>query len=121
MKTEIGSHEEKTGIQEEIFRDMSDGILYVDLKGVIRLVNPAAERILDAHSSDLIGKGFARYFFQEKDYPENDAFIQMVVGAIYDRSQTHRGVVSYFTGEESTGCIRRPDGAGPSVQAIDAG
>lgn len=85
-------------IQESIMRDMSEGVMTIGLDGVIGYVNPAAAQILDRGAEALMGQKFMRCFFE---YPENDAFNQTILDAVYDTTKAHRNVVPYFTGAET--------------------
>lgn len=92
MKTD-DTHEQF--ISRSILRDMSEGVLTLGLDGIVTFVNPAAEQILSLSAAKLVGKPFAASFFER---PENDAFNQTVLDAIYDSAATHKNVVSYETG-----------------------
>ena len=85
-------------IRESIIRDMSEGVMTVGFDGVINYVNDAALRILDREAGELLGRRFGACFFE---YRENDAFIQAVLDAVYDRGHTHETVAPYFTGDET--------------------
>ena len=82
-------------IHESIMQDMTEGVMTIGLDGVITYVNPAAASILEMDAHDLAGKKFLQCFFE---YPENDAFNQTILDAVYDSATTHRNVVPYFTG-----------------------
>lgn len=73
-------------ISRSILRDMSEGVLTLGLDGIVTFVNPAAERILSLDAAKLVGKRFAASFFER---PENDAFNQTVLDAIYDSTASH--------------------------------
>ena len=85
-------------IRESIIRDMSEGVMTVGFDGVINFVNDAALRILDREVGELLGRRFGACFFE---YRENDAFIQAVLDAVYDRGRTHEAMAPYFTGSET--------------------
>ena len=80
-------------IRKSIITDMSEGVMTIGFNGVISYVNPAAEAILGMKAEALVGKAFARCFFE---YSENDAFNQCVLDAIYDASRVHRNIVPYY-------------------------
>ena len=82
-------------IHKSIMQDMTEGVMTIGLDGVITYVNPAAETILGMTAQDLAGKKFIQCFFE---YPENDAFNQTILDAVYDSATTHRNVVAYYTG-----------------------
>ena len=81
-------------IRERIIQDMSEGVMTIGLDGIITDVNPAALRILDRTSEELLGQRFARCFFE---HPENDAFNQTILDAIYDATVSHENVVPYYS------------------------
>ena len=80
-------------IHKSIITDMSEGVMTIGFNGVISYVNPAAEVILGMRAEALVGKAFAHCFFE---YPENDAFNQCILDAIYDASCVHRNIVPYY-------------------------
>lgn len=81
-------------IRENILLDMSDGVLTIGFDGILTSLNPAAGRILAVEPEKLIGKPFALCFF---DRPENDAFNQTILDAVYNPAASHRNVVPYST------------------------
>lgn len=85
-------------ILESIMRDMSEGVMSIQLDGLITYVNPAAAAILGKSIESLVGQRFMRCFFE---YEENDAFNQTVLDAVYDTSVSHRSIVPYFTGTKT--------------------
>ena len=82
-------------IHKSIMHDMTEGVMTIGLDGVITYVNPAASSILGISSEALIGKKFIQCFFEN---PENDAFNQTILDAVYDSAVTHKNIVSYDTG-----------------------
>lgn len=88
---------------------MSEGVMTIGFDGVITHVNPAAETILGRPADALQGRRFARCFFE---FPENDAFNQVILDAVYHPGRTHKSVVAYFSGDETrqlqitTSCLR---------------
>ena len=76
-------------IRKSIIEDMSEGVMTIGFNGIISHVNPAAEDILGMKADALVGKSFARCFFE---LPENDAFNQCILDAIYDASCAHRNI-----------------------------
>lgn len=82
-------------IQTGILRDMSEGVILISPDGIISLVNPAAEHILDRRAEEMLNKSFARCFFE---YPENDEFNQTILDAVYDPAARHVNLVPYYTG-----------------------
>ena len=85
-------------IQESIIRDMSEGVMSIDLNGIINYVNPAAASILGFETEQMLGKRFARLFFGSE---ENDKFNQTVLDAVYESAVSHKNIVPYFTGIET--------------------
>ena len=84
----------RTMIYESIIRDMSEGIMTIDLNGVIDSFNPAAEQILNQKSGEVIGKRFADFFITNQ---ENDIFNQSVLDAIYDPKVRHIKMVPWYS------------------------
>ena len=84
-------------IHRSIMRDMTEGVMTIGFDGVITYVNQAAASILKMDIDALCGKRFLQCFF---DYPENDAFNQTILDAVYDAATTHRNVVPFYTGED---------------------
>ena len=82
-------------IHKSIMQDMTEGVMTIGLDGVITYVNPAASSILGIASHALMGKKFIQCFFEN---PENDAFNQTILDAVYDSAVTHKNIVSYDTG-----------------------
>ena len=84
-------------VHKSIMQDMTEGVMSIGFDGIITYVNPAAASILEMDARELTGKKFIQCFFE---YPENDAFNQTILDAVYDSATTHRNVVSYFTGRD---------------------
>ena len=84
-------------IHKSIMQDMTEGVMTIGLDGVITYVNPSAATILGMSVQDLSGKKFIHCFFE---YPENDAFNQTILDAVYDSATTHRNVVTYYSGTD---------------------
>lgn len=82
-------------IYKSILASMSEGLIVTSMKGVVTHCNEAAYELLDMKADDLLGKKIARCFYK---YQENDDFNQAILNAIYDRSSTHKTIVSYFNG-----------------------
>lgn len=89
---------QKSFIYESIINNMKEGILTIDFKGKITSLNPAAERILEIKSEDIVNSTLIESFF---DLEENDDFNQTILDAVYETSVTHNRVVSYCTGEKT--------------------
>ena len=82
-------------IQKSIIRDMAEGVMTIGLDGLIGYLNPAAEQILGMEAECLQGQPFAANFIE---FEENEAFVQLILDAIYDRSRTHESIVPFYTG-----------------------
>ena len=82
-------------IHKSIMHDMTEGVMTIGLDGVITYINPAAASILEICSDELLGKKFIQCFFEN---PENDAFNQTILDAVYESAVTHKNIVSYNTG-----------------------
>lgn len=86
-----------TFIYQNILTDMSEGVLVVNLKGKITMLNPAASELLGL-SPDVVGKSFVSVFFESNI--SNDEFTQMIVNAIYEKDVKHNIVLTYNLEEE---------------------
>ena len=75
--------------------DLAEGVMALGFDGVVTLVNDAALEILDKPREALVGLPFARCFFDE---PENDAFCQCVLDAVYDKTRRQERYVPYTAG-----------------------
>ena len=82
-------------IQSNVISDMAEGVMAVRFDGVIELVNDAALDILEKTGRELVGISFARAFF---DGEENDAFIQVVLDAVYEKGRRRESYVPYRVG-----------------------
>lgn len=84
-------------IQKSIIRDMAEGVMTIGQDGLIGYVNQAAANILGFAADELLGRSFAVCFFEHE---ENEAFVQLVLDAIYDQSHSHEGIVPFYTGSK---------------------
>ena len=79
-------------LMKRITRDVSDGILVLDVHGNVTFINPAAEKLLalklkvgDKYAAVMLGDGSR----------ENDSFHQLLLDAVYDKEQLHREEIVY--------------------------
>lgn len=86
----------KKFLHTKILSGVSGGIFYID-KGKISYANPAAENILGKSADEMVNKTFAEIFV---NYAKNDDFVQVILDAIYDLSNSHENIVGYFDGEK---------------------
>ena len=84
-------------LYKSIISSMNEGLLVINLKGIITHCNESASTLLNVDSKNLIGKKIALSFYK---YKENDEFNQAILDAIYDRDKRHNTIVTYFTGTE---------------------
>lgn len=82
--------------------DLAEGVIALGFDGVVKLANDAALDILEKPREALVGLPFARCFFDE---PENDAFCQCVLDAVYDKTRRQERYVPY-TAEGRTKQLR---------------
>ena len=80
-------------IQSSIIADMAEGVMVLRFDGVIELANDAALQILEKTAKELVGSSFAHAFF---DREENDAFIQSVLDAVYEKRRRMESYVPYL-------------------------
>ena len=83
-------------VYQNIIRNMSEGVLTIDLSGRIIDVNTAASGILEKPAQDMMGQPFAMLFFEDS---RNDVFNQYVLDAVYDVSAVKEGYCSYWAGD----------------------
>lgn len=78
-----------------VLRDMNDGLLVLDPQGHILSCNGHATRMLGL-SSEAAGQSYAALLGDGEQ--ENDAFHQLILDAVYDKSAAHEGVAPYRSG-----------------------
>lgn len=98
MKSERDNVEQEAAIYKNILENMSGGVMTIGLDGRIITFNPAASKILDRRTEDVLDRRFAAVFFDEE---LNDAFNQTILDAIYESSISHNRTVEFFTGEQT--------------------
>lgn len=87
-----------TGLSlENLMRDIAQGIIIIDLDGVIIYANPAAARILNREEKDILGKSFTKCYFCVEG---NMSFNQTILDAVQGITTSYRGVIPYFSGEQ---------------------
>ena len=91
-------NEQKQFIYESIIRDMSEGIMTINLDGVVDSINPAAEKILGKRREEVLGRQYAQVFILDR---ENDVFNESVLAAIYDPTARHEKIVPWHTGDRT--------------------
>lgn len=82
-------------MRSRALEDLAEGVMALGFDGVVELVNSAALDILEKPREALVGRGFAQSFFDE---PENDAFCQCVLDAVYDKTRRQERCVPYTAG-----------------------
>ena len=98
--------------RNSIIRDMSEGVMAIRFDGVIELVNESALTILEKAKDELEGKSFAGAFF---DGEENDAFIQCVLDAVYEKGIRRESYAPYRTARGTrqlrvvSSCLRKQE------------
>ncbi|MDO4562710.1 MAG: adenylate/guanylate cyclase domain-containing protein [Clostridia bacterium] len=84
-------------IYKSIVKDMTEGVLTINMQGRITSINAASNRILSLEE-DICGMPFAQVFFKHE---ENDAFNQTILNAVYERTVAHNEIVDFYNGETS--------------------
>ena len=79
-------------------RDMTDGVMIIDLKGEITYINPSGIAMLGI--DDTIGEEFSYAEFMARDEENNDVFHQFILDAVYQKNKIHSGVAEYVKGKE---------------------
>ena len=78
---------------QRITRDITDGLLLVDLNGTIKYINPQGKEILN--DPDIKeGIKFAQLMKADRS-GLNDEFYQYLLDSIYDKKETHSGALTY--------------------------
>lgn len=78
---------------ERITRDITDGLMLVDLGGTIRYINPQGYTILNNPAVKENIKFVELMKLDKSD--KNDAFYQYLLDSIYDKQETHSGALIY--------------------------
>jgi PAS domain S-box-containing protein len=84
-------------IAANILRNMAEGVICLDLHGRIVDFNPAGAAILGLDAAECEGGSFAEVFLGIEG---TDAFVQVVLDAIYDASIAHEKVISFPANDE---------------------
>jgi adenylate cyclase len=82
--TAAGRH--TAAIHESILMQMSDGVLTIDLSGIVVSLNPAAGAILGLDPAEVLGRPFAETFLVE---PCFETLTELVLKAIYEAETIH--------------------------------
>ena len=77
-----------------ILRDMSDGVLVLDMQGNILYLNEQGQTLLGVEK-DCTGLKYTAAFWQQDTDGQNDAFHQFVLDAVYDKEHAHSGEAPY--------------------------
>ena len=87
-----------------ITRDITDGLIVIDLKGTVVYINPSAKNILN---NPALAEG-AKYadFMASDNVTANDGFHQYVLDCIYDKNAEHIGLVNYTCPDGSRYILR---------------
>lgn len=85
-------------VRNNILQNMTEGVMYVNFKGVICFFNSAAEKILGHKAEDVVGQSFATCFIDEE---ENDEFVQNVLDVVYGKKQSYAKILPYVTNGET--------------------
>lgn len=85
-------------LQLHIVNNLTEGIIVTDMNGTVLFTNRAACSILRLDAKNVNGRKFAELFFGD---PENDAFTQTVLDALYASDKLNSSVVSFHTGKDT--------------------
>lgn len=85
--------ERMQSVQANLLRDSSDGIIIIEQNGTILNINPRAMELFGI-PDDYRSKTYAECFMKN-DKEENDNFHQLVLDAILDVENVHRGQANY--------------------------
>lgn len=92
---------EEKGIIPRILRDMNEGVLVLDRKGVILYLNEKGRTLL-GKTENPEGKKYSVAFLAEETDGTNDGFHQFVLDAVYDKENAHSGEVVYKSTNQET-------------------
>ena len=76
-----------------VLRDVTDGVMLLDLHGTVMYVNPSGMRIL-ALDNRVIGQKYAPTMIEGG--VANDSFHQFLLDAVYDKGNAHHGSCDYY-------------------------
>ena len=87
--------ENKNGLEYlyRITRDITDGLIVLDVKGTVIYVNPSAKKILDTPELEE-GKKYAEFMAADTT-GVNDDFHQYVLDCVYDKDRDQTGFLNY--------------------------
>lgn len=77
-----------------VLRDMNEGVLVLDTRGVILYLNGKGRALL-GKTENPEGKKYSQAFLAEETDAVNDAFHQFVLDAVYDKDKAHCGEAAY--------------------------
>ena len=86
-------------LYENILDNMRDGVISVDLDGLVMTFNDAAGSILDTDNKEIINQNFAKLFFID---PRNDEFSDIILESIYKSNVTQKLELTYPLTRSST-------------------
>ena len=81
-------------IVQRITRDITDGLLLVDLSGEVVYINPQGRELL-GNPELKEGMKYAEFMAMD-DSEKNDEFHQYVLDSVYDKKKTHVGAIKYI-------------------------
>lgn len=84
-------------LYENILDNMRDGVISVDLDGLIMTFNDAAGHILSPPDNDIVNQNFSKLFFMD---PRNDEFSDIILESIYKSNITQKAIVKYYHHEK---------------------
>ncbi|MFW6323446.1 MAG: PAS domain S-box protein [Desulfovibrionales bacterium] len=82
-----------TLFHKNILENMHDGVMTLDMKGIVVMFNPAASKILGIPADSVLGRPFAEFFLMEME--GNDEFNQSVLDAVYQSAVDESRVVEF--------------------------
>ena len=81
-------------IVPRILRDMNEGVLVLDTRGVILYLNEKGRELL-GKAENPEGEKYSLALMAGQADEVNDAFHQFVLDAVYDKESAHRGEAAY--------------------------
>ncbi len=90
---------EEKGIIPRILRDMNEGVLVLDTRGVILYLNDKGRALLGKKDNPE-GEKYSLAFLSDETDDTNDGFHQFVLDAVYDKESVHSGEAAYKAGNQ---------------------
>ncbi len=85
----------ETELNKKIFSYMAEGLLLIDGRGRVRMVNQAALDIFEKTRADMENVQIPSIFLMGEDAEKNEELVQCIVNAVYSRGRESESYVPY--------------------------